>query len=302
MKAMLPVLSALSVLSALPTQSVLPVLPVLSAGQMPIPKKIKRPVTKKVEKTKATEATEATGVIDLTDEKTEVTEATEATEAEVIDLTDATDEEHESMLQHVINKMKENTNQDIHLLKDPTVIQWLYGDMSFLPPIQSKNKTRDTVVLKKLEDEWGQQMMRGRRPDLTLDKQWTNRFGEYLCEEILMLLGSQPYKPKNIEGYQPDVEVENAIWEAKAQTYFTSGTAGEKIMGCPVKYAAVPRLYGKPLYILCIGGAEKICREKYSILPGPNPIPEVLGMVEYYRTLKIDYIGYTDLLEKWVSL
>jgi hypothetical protein len=273
---MLPALTVLPVLTVL---TVLPVLPVLSAGPS-ILKKIRRPVVKRV--TEIDEKTEVTDAIDLTDEKH--------------------DTPTESMLQQVIHKMRENTNPAIHFLKDPTVIQWLYGDMSFLPPIQSINKTRDIVVLKKLEDEWGQQMMRGRRPDLTLDKQWTNRFGEYLCEEILTLLGNHPYKPKNIEGYQPDVEVENAIWEAKAQTYFTSGTAGEKILGCGFKYAEIPELYGKPLYILCIGGAEKLSREKYGNLPGPKQSPQKQRILQTYRDLGIEYVGYTDMLEKWISL
>ncbi|NBO72250.1 hypothetical protein EBV26_17465, partial [bacterium] len=70
-----------------------------------------------------------------------------------------------------------NTNPNIKLLREKEVIQWLNGDLSFLPPIEKKNKTSDEAKLKVLEDKWGQQMLRKRRPDLKLDKQWTNKFG-----------------------------------------------------------------------------------------------------------------------------
>jgi len=107
-----------------------------------------------------------------------------------------------------------------------------------------------------------------RRPDLKLDKQWTNKFGEHICEEIYFLLGKSVSKPIKQDHFQPDTEIDDAIIEAKAGTFYTDGTAGEKILGCPFKYADIPRLYGKPLKILCMGGAEKICRESYGNLPG----------------------------------
>ncbi len=204
-------------------------------------------------------------------------------------------------IQRIVDRLSMVTRPDILLLKNKTVIQWLYGDTSFLPPIVSKNKSADTILRKAQEDAWGQEMMRLRRTDLKLEKQWTNRFGEYLGEEILTLLGHEPYKPAKKNHYQPDIEVSTAIWEAKAQTYYTEGTAGEKILGCPFKYAEIPDLYSKPLYILCIGGAEKLSREKYGNLPGPKQTPQQQFILQTFRTLRIEYVGYTDLLEQWVQ-
>jgi hypothetical protein len=60
--------------------------------------------------------------------------------------------------------------------------------------------------------------------------------------------------------------------EVKCGTYYTNGTAHEKILGCPFKYADIPILYSKPLKIVCIGGAEKICREQYGNLSGEKCI------------------------------
>lgn len=185
----------------------------------------------------------------------------------------------------------------IVLLRQTQVIQWLFGDLSFLPEIQKKNKTADEKTYKVLEDKWGQDMLRVRRPDLKLDKQWTNKFGEHLCEEIFTLLGKHVSKPVNKQHYQPDAEVDDAILEAKAQTFFTSGTAGEKILGSPFKYAEVPQLYGKPLKILCMGGAEKVCRESYGNLPGEKSSAQKQKILECFREIGIEYIGATDILK-----
>ena len=70
----------------------------------------------------------------------------------------------------VYDYISEIENEEIHLLRDKEVIQWLFGDLSFLPPIVKKNKTEDVKKLKKLEDEWGRAKMKIRRPDLKLDK------------------------------------------------------------------------------------------------------------------------------------
>jgi hypothetical protein len=133
-------------------------------------------------------------------------------------------------------------------------------------------------------------------PDLKLEKQWTGPFGQHVCEEIYILLGKKCTKPLKKEGHEPDHEVDEAIVEVKTQTYYTTGTAGEKILGVPLKYAEVPVLYEKPLFIVCLGGAEKVCREKYLIL-GPKTTPKRKECLEFYKTnLQVEFIGATDLL------
>jgi hypothetical protein len=202
------------------------------------------------------------------------------------------------MNSRVCEIIAKNTDERIILLRIPEVIMWLYGDLSFLPPIERKNKTSDESKYKVLEDAWGQETLRIRRPDLKLDKQWTNKFGEHICEEIYLLLGNTISKPVKKEHYQPDLEVDNAIIEAKAQTFFTSGTAGEKILGTPFKYAEIPDLYEKPLYILCMGGAEKVCREQYGNLPGVKCTIQKKRILDCFKENKIEYIGATDILNR----
>ena len=85
--------------------------------------------------------------------------------------------------------------------------------------------------------------------------------------------------------------------EVKTQTFFTSGTAGEKILGCPFKYADIPELYGKPLKIICIGGAEKCSRESYGNLSGAKCTRQKQIFLNFFRDNQIEYIGASDILK-----
>ena len=201
-----------------------------------------------------------------------------------------------SVVDKVCDYIASHPHPSIILLRHKQVIQWLFGDLSFLPAIEKKNKTADEAKYKAHEDVWGQNMVKIRRPDLKLDKQWTNKFGEHLAEEIYTLQGKTVSKPVKKEHYQPDSEVEDAIVEAKAQTFYTSGTAGEKILGCPFKYADIPDLYGKPLKILCMGGAEKVCKESYGNLPGAKCSPQKMKFLNFFRENQIEYVGASDIL------
>jgi len=204
-----------------------------------------------------------------------------------------------SVIDAVCQRIASTTYANIVLLRHKEVIQWLFADLSFLPPIEKKNKTNDEKLYKEHEDRWGQEMLRLRRPDLKLDKQWTNKFGEHICEEIYTLLGKNVTKPVKKQHYQPDSEVDDAILEAKAQTFYTSGTAGEKILGSPFKYAEVPELYGKPLKIVCMGGAEKISRQQYGNLSGDKLSAQKNKILECFREIGIEYVGATDILQTW---
>jgi hypothetical protein len=200
-------------------------------------------------------------------------------------------------IDEIIEVIKKNTDTRIILMREREVIMWLCGDLSFLPKINKKNKTTDDPKYKVLEDKWGQETLKKKRPDLKLDKQWTNKFGEHLVEEFNYIIGKEVSKPVNKEHYQPDCEVDDAILEAKAQTFYTSGTAGEKILGCPFKYAEIPELYSKPLKIICMGGAERVCREQYGNLIGAKCTPQKKKFLDFFKENNIEYVGATDILK-----
>jgi len=182
------------------------------------------------------------------------------------------------------------------LLRDVTVILWLFGHLTlFLPKIELKNKTTDEKKYKILEDEWGRTVIKNRRPDLKLDKQWTGIYGQHLCEELYLLQGKVGSKPLKRNTHQPDLEVDDHMVEAKTETYYTSGTAGEKILGVPFKYADVPDLYNKPLKIICIGGAEQNSRENYRIF-NKEVSAKKQKYIDFYKENGIEYVAATDML------
>jgi len=180
-------------------------------------------------------------------------------------------------------------DSDVVLLKEKEVIQWLFGDTSFLLSEKKVNKK----ALKKREDSWGKEMLQLVYPDFN-STQWTGPFGERIVKELYTLIGKSISKPKNKNGFEPDFETNDFIIEVKSQTYYTDGTAGEKILGTPLKYADVPELYSKPLNIICIGNAEKMCKEHYKIIgPTTRAKQKILSM---YEEISIIFIGITELL------
>jgi hypothetical protein len=208
---------------------------------------------------------------------------------------------NEVLIEKVCLLTSYNKDNNIILMRNKEVVQWLFGDLSFLENIEKKNKTNDEKKYKLLEDKWGRNIIKIRRPDLKLDKQWTNKFGEHLCEEIFTLIGKKVSKPVKKQNYQPDCETENFIIEVKTGTFHTSGTAGEKILGCPFKYAEIPDLYSKPLKILCIGGAEKICREQYGNLVGVKCTTQKKKFLNFFKDNNIEYVGVTDILKEFIN-
>jgi hypothetical protein len=50
-----------------------------------------------------------------------------------------------------------------------------------------------------------------------------------------------------------------------------------------------------------MGGAEKLSREKYGNLPGEKQTPQKKVLLDAFRSLHIEYVGCTDLLEEWMK-
>ena len=97
----------------------------------------------------------------------------------------------------------------------------------------AKSTKEAEKILKDNEFEWGKKMLLLKNKNIKVNKQWTNKFGEYICEEIYTLLDKNVYIPKKINHFQPDLETDNEIIEVKTGTYGTEGTAHEKILGVP---------------------------------------------------------------------
>lgn len=203
--------------------------------------------------------------------------------------------------QHIlINKICEYISsvkdERIKLLRIPEVVMWLFGELCFLK-LRNTGKQGDIKKYNKtLEDEWGINILKLHSPKLKLNTQWTNTFGESICAEMCYLQGEYVLKQPKIGNLRPDIEISDSVIECKTQTYCTSGTAGEKILGCPFKYAKIPRLFKKKLIILSIGGAEKRCREEYGNLPGEKCHIEEQEFIDFYKSKQIEFRSATDIL------
>lgn len=181
-------------------------------------------------------------------------------------------------------KIKKNFHPEIKLLRDKEVLRYISGDCSFLG-----DNSKD---MKHLEDKWGQKL-------LNLPNQWSGLFGEKLLKEVYLLQGKNIWRPNIINRLRPDWETAEEIIEVKTQTYFTTGTAGEKVMSVPIKYIDAPALYNKPLKIIAVGKIEQLCRFNYFVIDVDETLHKrKKEIIEYFENnYGIYYVGFTDLLK-----
>ena len=151
--------------------------------------------------------------------------------------------------------------------------------------------------MKEIEDKWGQDMLKLKRPDLKSSWQWTTCLGQHIVEEYYQLLNLVIKKPKKIKNLEPDWETDLEIIEVKTGTYYTTGTAHEKILGTPFKYCNVPVLFKKPLKIFCVANAEVVCKNNYGNLEGPNCDEIKKSFLDFYKKNDITYVAFSDLLK-----
>ena len=206
-------------------------------------------------------------------------------EKDVVDLMEelltklSCDEPEATQILHCVQKMP-----NLRLLHRLDVIQWLLMDASFL-----KASPRDLMAAEKA---WGVELLRTIRPDSTASN-WGDVVGEEMVRELLRLEGQEATKPKQIKNYRLDLETAAHMIEAKSQGIHMTGTANEKIPGVPFKYAEVPRLFGKPVRIIMVGGAEARARKDQLLEP---TIPEKEDAVAYFAQKGFTFVGGSQIL------
>lgn len=188
----------------------------------------------------------------------------------------------------------------IMLLSQREVLQWIFEDASFLvePGFSCSTKKEYEKNMKKKEDEWGQNIMTGWKTDAK--SQWTTKLTETIAEEIYILLGTPlekavfRYDTRNKKQLRPDFESDTHIVEVKGGTWFTTGTAYQKIFGASRHYINVPEIYGKKTTIFCIADAERKCRENFIFNP-QNEQEKAWDALN--KTIGIEYVAATDVLK-----
>ena len=165
---------------------------------------------------------------------------------------------------------------------------------------ESEKKLKES---KEIEKKWGNDVM-----GTSESKQWTTTLCQNIVMEALIKLGrknvSKTVKMKSSirdKQYEPDLECDEYVYEVKGRSWSTPGTAGEKILGVPLKYGELPKLYKKPLRVVLVGYQEYEARNKYAfgdLLDSGNQTPELKGSLEYFKEHDIEYVGFTDILNE----
>ncbi len=188
------------------------------------------------------------------------------------------------------------------MLNNPEVIKWCYEGITdiSLRNTESEEKLRES---KEIEKEWGNRMI-----GTTEGKQWTTVLCQDLVMEALVRLGRKNVRATTAKKsslrdkrYDPDLECDEYVYEVKGRSWSTPGTAGEKILGVPLKYGELPRLYNKPLQIVLVGYQEYEAREKFAfgdLLDKNNQTPELRESLAFYKEHDIEYVAFTDILKK----
>lgn len=141
------------------------------------------------------------------------------------------------------------------------------------------------------EKTWGNKL------NNTVDNsQWTTLLGEHFVKNLLKRMNFSVTKPMKKNGYLPDWETEQGIFEVKTRNWNTPGTVGEKVLGVPYKYSDIPRLYGKPLFIVCVAYQEYEFTYGNTQIFGKVLSKEKKNMIDYWQKMNIYYVPCSLLI------
>jgi hypothetical protein len=163
-------------------------------------------------------------------------------------------------------------------------------------PQKIKKKDGITIAqqkkeLQEAEKKWGNDMIQQ-----TNNGQWTTLLGEQLVYDVLQLRGENPRKVERKDGFEPDWESDEYIYEVKTSNWWIDGTAGEKVYGTWIKYQNIPELYGKPLRIVCVANQEEELINGKTKYFGENVTKKTKQILDLASTWNIEYIRFSELV------
>lgn len=191
-----------------------------------------------------------------------------------------------------------NTNKkNVIDVTDQNLIECIKWAIS--KPIKLEKKSNKTIKeqkeeAKKEEKDWGNSMI-----GQTNNKQWTTKLGEKLVYDILKLRGENPIKVEKKDGFEPDWETDEYIYEVKTSSWQVDGTAGEKVLGTWIKYQKIPELYGKPLRIVCVAYQEYELEYGKTAYFGKNITSKTQQVLDLAQSWNIEYIKFSDLISNF---
>ncbi len=188
------------------------------------------------------------------------------------------------------------------MLEHSQVVKWCYEPITELSLVQSAGEEKLKPYAQE-ERDWANSLLG--RAGL---KQWTTTLGQNVVHEALVALGRKNVRKTEDKqstirnkSYSPDLECDDFVYEVKARSWTTPGTAGEKILGTPLKYGEIPRLYNKPLQIVLVAYQEYEARNGWGfgdLLDPSNQTPELSESLAFFKHQHIEYVALTDILTK----
>ena len=172
----------------------------------------------------------------------------------------------------------------LDILSNPLVVMWIKGE----------NFNLTCIKRTKVEKEWGNRMLKRYFGYTENTKQWTTCLGENIVKALLERKGYTVQRPIGLSGFKPDFETEDFIVEVKSRSWCTIGTAGEKILGVPYKYASVPKLYGKPLKIVLVAFQEYEAIHNFKLFDCECDVRK--EQLALWSRQQIQFVKCTDLL------
>lgn len=146
------------------------------------------------------------------------------------------------------------------------------------------------------EKKWGNEMINQKN-----NGQWTTLLGEGLVFDVLKALGKNPRKVVKKDGFEPDWEADDCMYEVKTSNWWVGGTAGEKVYGTFIKYQKIPELYEKPLKIVCLANQEyelEFGKTKYF---GEEVTEKTKQLLDISKLWGIEYIRFSDLVKPLIN-
>lgn len=143
---------------------------------------------------------------------------------------------------NAILSMKVKHKLNLKLLDNEDVVRYILNDAH-----NKRNKTE--------EDEWGRKIMAYKT-----NSQWSGNFGENVVSDYLSIIGKKFERQKEYKlthTFKPDFTTDDELIEVKMSTYYTTGTANEKILGLHIKYAEARKVLKKPLKVILLCECER---------------------------------------------
>ena len=163
-------------------------------------------------------------------------------------------------------------------------------------PQQIKKKEGTTMAQQKKEfqeneKKWGNAMIQQ-----TNNGQWTTLLGEQLVFDVLQLRGENPRKVVRKDGFEPDWETDEYMYEVKTSNWWIDGTAGEKVYGTFIKYQNIPELYRKRLRIVCVANQEEELTNGKTKYFGENITKKTKQVLDLASEWGIEYVKFSELV------